>query len=285
MSLRPSSTPPVKCSSASASFPGGLPLSFGMNLTVICALFLVVAICFSLLRSKPRRAVPSWRPGTRERGHEGAKRAQAEAARRRAIRQGRDQPGLSAGARLPARRRSRSSGGPIHLQRCSLEGSGRSDAAGPRPAEGGDRISSAWLPGNRTKGRPGRRRRRQRPGSCDVDSEEGRDTAKTLTEWRRGEAAVRPPGAPVEPLASRPEPGPKCSPQAGEPRIGVVRNSRGADVLGFLPAIYFGNVRGAQALIAKAALLDLVATHVAGPNHSALADEVVGPTRKAPAPD
>src|SRR5579864_1324462 len=34
-SFRPSSGPPLKCSSASANLPGGLPLSFGKNFTVI----------------------------------------------------------------------------------------------------------------------------------------------------------------------------------------------------------------------------------------------------------
>src|SRR5688572_22926337 len=34
-SLSPSSGPPEKCSSASASLPGGLPLSFGVNLIVM----------------------------------------------------------------------------------------------------------------------------------------------------------------------------------------------------------------------------------------------------------
>src|SRR5256885_2102555 len=34
MSFSPSSGPSVKCSSASATFPGGLPLSFGVILTV-----------------------------------------------------------------------------------------------------------------------------------------------------------------------------------------------------------------------------------------------------------
>jgi hypothetical protein len=37
ISLSPSSGPPVKCSSASASFPGGLPLSFGVIFTVSSA--------------------------------------------------------------------------------------------------------------------------------------------------------------------------------------------------------------------------------------------------------
>src|SRR4029077_2759803 len=48
ISLSPSSGPSVKCSSASASFPGGLPLSFGVILIVIVA-------------------VPSWRQAHRRR--------------------------------------------------------------------------------------------------------------------------------------------------------------------------------------------------------------------------
>jgi hypothetical protein len=35
INFSPSSGPSLKCSSASASFPGGLPLSFGMIMTVI----------------------------------------------------------------------------------------------------------------------------------------------------------------------------------------------------------------------------------------------------------
>ena len=38
ISFKPSSGPSVKCSSASATFPGGFPLSFGVILTVMAAL-------------------------------------------------------------------------------------------------------------------------------------------------------------------------------------------------------------------------------------------------------
>ena len=47
MSFRPARTPSPKCSSASASFPGGLPLSFGVILTVrFAGVVWVVAILF-----------------------------------------------------------------------------------------------------------------------------------------------------------------------------------------------------------------------------------------------
>ena len=48
MSFRPSSGPPEKVSSASASFPGGLPLSFGTNVTVMFSASCVFAM-FGLL--------------------------------------------------------------------------------------------------------------------------------------------------------------------------------------------------------------------------------------------
>src|SRR5438094_2416245 len=48
MSFNPASTPSLKCSSASASFPGGLPFSLTTNLTVTFAFtVLVVAILSS----------------------------------------------------------------------------------------------------------------------------------------------------------------------------------------------------------------------------------------------
>src|SRR3954468_10434818 len=48
ISFRPASAPPMKWSSASASFPGGLPLSFGVILTVVSAVRLVCIVLLLL---------------------------------------------------------------------------------------------------------------------------------------------------------------------------------------------------------------------------------------------
>src|SRR5947209_553781 len=50
MSFRPARTEfPAKCTSASASFPGGLPLSFGVNLMVTLSTVCLVCIVLILL--------------------------------------------------------------------------------------------------------------------------------------------------------------------------------------------------------------------------------------------
>src|SRR3954468_13101807 len=48
ISFRPASAPPMKWSSASASFPGGLPLSFGVILTMVSAVRLVCIVLLLL---------------------------------------------------------------------------------------------------------------------------------------------------------------------------------------------------------------------------------------------